>query len=237
MISAQEDDAPPHFSNKERTSFSLQNFLTAISRQNFLAASFFTRPNSITVHRKRFYRRNPPLPNSEREPLLSQSAPTRMTFTRQLSTLFGRLKPRTSSPLAAERWAKEKFANDLSDEFANRLMPERTRWEEVERHIDWAYYSQSPEDFFRESHDWEMESDWRSHHGSLARNNSGCLSLRPTFYLKNFDWNRGGRVGDGVWEEPRVEYWEKIEFVWQKDGLVTSKIVSRPCCAVDDDSD
>lgn len=110
-------------------------------------------------------------------------------------------------------------------------MPECTRWEEVERHVDWGYYSQSSdEEGLRESHDWDEESEW-SRRGSLESVSDECPSpsLSPTFYLKNYDWSRTDRGDDGEWEETKVEYWENIEFLWLKDGLVTSKVVSRSC--------
>lgn len=221
---AKEDQIPPQFSYTERRSSSLQDNLT--QTQSPLPPSCFTRPNSITIYRKRLFQREPSSQHCQPEPLLSQSAPARMGIARHLSSLLDRLKPRTSSPLA-ETWIKEQLANNLDSEFANRITPERTRWEEVERHVDWQYYTS--EEASRESHDWENESDWRSH-GSCRRSLEGNSDERPraTFYLKNYDWSRGDKVEDGDWEEPRAEFWESIEFLWQKDGLITSKTVPRP---------
>lgn len=149
-----------------------------------------------------------------------------MSIARRLSSLLDRLKPRTSPPLA-ESWIKEQLANNLDSKFANRITPEPTRWEEVERHIDWQYYTS--EEVSCESHDWENESDWSSH-GSCRHSIESISNERPrqTFYLKNYDWSREDKVGDGDWEEPRAEFWENIEFAWQKDGLMTSKMVQRP---------
>lgn len=244
MMRALEYQEPQQLLNTERTSSSLQAYPRTTTR-NSLPPSFFTRPNSITIYRKRlFQREDSPLSHCEADPetLPPESAPVRMTLVRQLGNFLGRLKPRTSSPVA-EKWIKEHRSYDFEDEFTNRIMPERTRWEEVERHIDWSYYTQSSSSkhISREDNDWENESDW-SRRRSLESNNYESNNVErpspiphPTFYLKNYDWSRGERVKDGDWEEPRAEYWEKIEFVWQKDGLITSKIMPRPCCDVDDD--